>query len=117
MACIYVRREQGYRLVWRQVTETCVSRSYMKQESMRSLLRIYETCIQEMKRNRKRKRSNRNITPILSSKLLDLTFFRLVGVGSGEWDSFVEGGLVGDIDNRWGFLVAIVFLGVLFLRW
>jgi len=73
----------------------------------------YETCIQEMKR--KRKRSNRNITPVLSSKLPDLSFFRLVGVGSDEWDSFVEGGLVGGIDNRWGFLFAIVSLGVLFL--
>jgi len=75
----------------------------------------HETCIQEMKR--KRKRSDRNITPVLSSKLLDLTFFKLVGVGSGGWDSFVEGGLVGGIDNRWGFLVVNVFLVVSFLQW
>jgi len=42
----------------------------------------YETCIQEMKR--KRKRSNRNITPVLSSKLPDLTFFILVEVELNE---------------------------------
>jgi len=54
MVRIYVRQEQGYRLVWRQVSGTCVSRSYIKQESMRSLLHIYETCIQEMKKEKKK---------------------------------------------------------------
>jgi len=73
----------------------------------------YKTCIQEMKR--KRKRSDRNITPVLSSKLPDLTFFILVGVGLGELGSVVEGDLDDGIDNRWGFLVVIVFLYVLFL--
>ena len=75
-----------------------------------------ETCIQEMKRKRK-KRSNRNITPVLSSKLPDLTFFILVGVELSEWDSFVEGGLVDGTGSKWGFLVVNVFLVVSFLRW
>jgi len=58
----------------------------------------HETRIHEMKK--KKKTSNRNITPVLSSKLPDLTFFRWVVVGLGEWDSFVEGDLDDGIGSR-----------------
>ena len=75
-----------------------------------------ETSIKKMKKSWS-KGSNRNITPILSSKLPDLTFFILVGVELSEWGSFVGGVLVGDIGSRWGFLVVNVFLVELFLRW
>ena len=39
----------------------------------------------EKRKEKERKRSDRNITPILSSKLPDLMFFRLVVVGLSEW--------------------------------
>jgi len=65
----------------------------------------------------KKKKSNRNITPVLSSKLPDLTSFILVGVELSEWGSFVGGVLVDGIGSRWGFLVVNVFLVVSFLLW
>jgi len=48
----------------------------------------------------KRIELNCNITPVLSSKLPDLTFFRWVVVKLSEWDSFVEGDLDDGIGSR-----------------